>query len=199
MRAALALLAAIGAHPAAAHDAAPHAGAAPAAAPGPAATPFPVEIAARFDLVDQFGARRTAESFRGRTVMLFFGYAGCDAICSVALPRMAEALDLLGPAAPVDAVMITVDPARDTPQAMAAALPAIHPRLVGLTGAEVALAEARAAFQVEARQVMVGPDGAPVYAHGSFIYVVGPEGKVTAALPPILAPERMAEIVASRL
>lgn len=196
MRAALTALALLGALPAEAHDAAAHA---PAAASEPAATPFPVEIAARFDLVDQFGARRTADSFRGRIVMLFFGYANCDAICSVALPRMAEALDLLGPAAPVDAVMITVDPARDTPQAMAAALPAIHPRLVGLTGGEAALAEARAAFQVEARQVMVGPDGAPVYAHGSFIYVVGPDGRVTAALPPILAPDRMAQIVASRL
>ena len=85
--------------------------------------------------------------------------------------------------------------ARDTPDAMARKLPDYHPRLIGLTGSAAALAEARAVFQVEAKQVATAADGAPVFAHGSFIYLVGRDGEVKSLLPPILAPERMAELM----
>jgi protein SCO1 len=198
MRAALLALALLAAGGARAHDGHAHAPA-PAAAT-PRAAPFPVEIRARFDLIDQTGRRRTEADFAGRTAMVFFGYASCDALCSVALPRMAEALDLLGPVgAAVDAVLITVDPERDAPAAMGAALAAIHPRLIGLTGSPAALAAARAAFGAEAKPVLVAPDGGTIYAHASLVYVVGPDGLVVSALPPVLSPERMAEIVASRL
>ena len=130
---------------------------------------------------------------------IFFGYASCEAICSVALPRLGQALDLLGPKGTVLApILITVDPARDTPEAMGPALARWHPRLIGLTGSEAALAEARAAFQVEASEVFQGPDG-PVYAHGSFIYLVGPDGRVLTLVPPVLGPERMAEVIAGYL
>jgi protein SCO1/2 len=78
---------------------------------------------------------------------------------------------------------------------MARRLPDYHPRLIGLTGSETALAEARAAFQVEAKQVAATPEGAPIYAHGSFIYLIGRDGAVKSILPPILAPERMAELM----
>ena len=81
---------------------------------------------------------------------------------------------------------------------MAAALPRWHPRLIGLTGTEAALADARAAFQVEAREAFEGPEG-PVYAHGGFIYLVGPDGRVLTLLPPILGPERLAAVIAGHL
>ncbi len=196
---ALASLAALAAAKAGAHDGVVHADPAEAAALA-APSPFPVTIAARFDLVDQTGARRTEADFAGRPMLLFFGYAQCEAICSVALPRMAETLDLLGDrAAEVAPVLITVDPARDTPEALAAAAPRIHPRLVALTGDETALAAARGAFQVSAEVAFEDPAGQPVYSHGSFIYLVGADGKVLTLLPPVLGSERMAEIVASYL
>jgi protein SCO1 len=194
---------------AAAHDgvrhatpakAAAHAAAAGAAAPTEApALPFPADIPARFRLTDQAGSEVTQADFAGRPMAIVFGYATCEAICSVALPRLGQALDLLGPsAAALAPILITVDPARDTPEAMRASLARWHPRLIGLTGSEAALAEARAAFQVEARKVFDGPEG-PVYAHGSFIYLVGPDGRVLTLLPPILGPERMAEVIAGYL
>ena len=165
------------------------------AAAGPA-LPFPVEIRPRFDLVDHTGRAVTEADFAGRPMAIFFGYASCESICTVALPRIGAALDLLGAeGAEVAALMITVDPARDTPAAMAEALPAHHPRLVGLTGSAAALAEARAVFQVEAKPVAETPDGAPVYAHGSFIYLVGRDGTVKAVLPPVLTPERIAALM----
>ena len=196
----------LAAAPAAAHDAShaamPAEAAMHVAAPaGPTAPPlpFPAEIRARFRLTDQTGREVTDADFAGRPMAIFFGYASCEAICSVALPRLGQALDLLGPmAAALAPILITVDPARDTPDAMAAALPRWHPRLIGLTGSEAALAEARAAFQVEAKEVFHGPEGA-VYAHGSFIYLVGPDGRVLTLLPPILGPERMAEVIARYL
>jgi protein SCO1/2 len=187
---ALALLLALAA-PASAHDG-PH-----APAEAVTAAPFPVTMRADFALVDQHGAPRTPADFAGGPWLLLFGYATCEAICSVALPRMAEAVDILA-AQGVEAtpVLITVDPARDTPAALAEAAPKLHPRLVALTGAEAALAAARRAFQVEASVVFEAPDG-PVFAHGSFVYLMRPDGTAATLMPPILAPERMAEIVAA--
>lgn len=185
--------------PASAHDGVVHRSESEAAAHAATSTPalpFPVDIRAEFDLIDQSGRPVTQADFAGRPMAIFFGYASCEQICSVALPRLGAALDLLGEeGAELTPLLITVDPARDTPEAMGPALAKWHPRLIGLTGSEQALAAARTAFQVEAKKIFDDADGNPVYAHGSFIYLVGGDGKVLTLLPPILAPERMAEIV----
>jgi protein SCO1/2 len=198
MRLALGLIVAMGiSSPVLAHDGAVHAATTEAAAheAGPA-LPFPVEITPRFDLIDQTGHAVSQADFAGRPMVIFFGYANCEAICSVALPSLAAALDLMGAeGAEIVPILITVDPARDTPEAMALRLPQYHPRLIGLTGSTAALAEARAAFQVDASQISETIGGAPIYAHGSFIYLVGRDGEVKSLLPPILAPERMAELM----
>jgi protein SCO1/2 len=185
------------AQPALAHDGVAHPTTTEAAAheAGPA-LPFPIEITPRFALTDQTGRAVSQADFAGRPMAIFFGYANCEAICSVALPSLAAALDLLGPdGAGIAPILITVDPARDTPAAMARRLAQVHPRLIGLTGSEAALAEARAVFQVETSQVAETPEGAPLYAHGSFIYLVGRDGAVKTLLPPILSPERIAELM----
>ena len=162
--------------------------------------PFPVEIEAKFALIDQQGQPVTEKDFRGKAMAIFFGYANCEAICSVALPRLGQALDLLNDEADkLSPLLITVDPERDTPDNMGPALAKWHPKLRGLTGSETALADARSAFQVETSLVGEDPEGNPIYAHGSFIYLIGSDGKVLTLLPPILGPERMAEIIKSYL
>ncbi len=167
-----------------------------AAAFSPSDLPLPFQIRPEFALTDQMGRAVTQADFAGRPMAIFFGYANCEAICSVALPAMAQALDILGTdAGRIAPILITVDPERDTPQAMAAALPDYHPRLIGLTGGEAALAAARSVFQIDAKQVTETADGAPVYAHGSFIYLVGADGEVKTLMPPILSPQRMAELM----
>ena len=158
--------------------------------------PFPVDIRAEFELINQDGQPVTQADYAGKPMAVFFGYANCEAICSVALPRLGAALDLLGD--DVDALsplLITVDPERDTPEKIGPALAKWHPRLRGLTGSEEALAEARKAFQVQSEKVFDDPEGNPIYSHGSFIYLIGGDGKVLTLLPPILGPERMAEII----
>ena len=185
---------------AAAHDgrvhAAPPAPAAAAAAETAADLAFGRRIGGAYELVDQDGRVRRPADFAGRFTLIFFGYANCDGICSVALPRMASALDLLGAAGDrVQPLLITVDPERDTPAAMRAALPRIHPRLLGLTGSPQALSAARAAFHVDSDLAYTDPDRGAVFHHGGFIYLMGPDGRFLTLMPPILGPERMAGIL----
>ncbi|NJM34362.1 MAG: SCO family protein [Rhodomicrobium sp.] len=157
---------------------------------------FPNVAGGDFRLTDQFGRERSSRDPAGRYQLIFFGYASCKAICSVALPRMAEAVDLLAAkGVSVTPLLITVDPERDTVETMREAAPAIHPRLIGLTGSQDDLAAAYKAFSVEKKLVYVHPEEGPVYAHGTFIYLTGPDGAFKTLMPPVLGAERIADIV----
>lgn len=167
---------------------------------GPPPLPFPAKIGGRFNLIDQNGAKRTLADFAGKPVLIFFGYANCKSICSVALPRMAETVDRLKDTQiDVQPILITVDPENDTPAYMRAKLPKIHASLVGLTGSPSALSSARKAFHVDAKHVSDDKDGGKIYSHGSFIYLMSKNGKFLTLMPPVLGSERMAEIVRSYL
>jgi protein SCO1/2 len=190
---------------AAAHDgvkhetpeaAARHAASSAAALPN---TPgFPDVVGGDYHLTDHFGHQRSSKDPDGNYQLIFFGYASCKAICSVALPSMAQAVDLLGKQGlAVTPLLITVDPERDTLDAMREAMPEIHPKMIGLTGSEEALGEAYKAFSVEKKLVHVHPDEGPIYAHGTFVYLTGPDGTFKTLMPPVLSPERMTEIVIS--
>jgi protein SCO1/2 len=157
---------------------------------------FPNIKGGDFRLLDGQGRVRTSKNPTGRPQLLFFGYATCQAICSVALPRIAEAVDELERrGVPATPVLITVDPARDTVQTLEPALRKHHPRFVGLTGSDVALAAAYRAFQVDRKVVFTHPDHGDIYAHGSYIYLLGADGRFLTLLPPVLGPERIAEVV----
>lgn len=161
------------------------------------ATPFPADLGGPFALTDQTGARRTEADPEGRLQLVFFGYAQCPAICSVALPRMAEITDIAAEAGlAVRPVLITIDPARDTPEGMVAPLADLHPEMVGLTGSEAELAAVRDLFQIERKLVFEDPEFGPIYAHGSFIYLMDAAGALLTVIPPIISPDRGAEIVA---
>lgn len=171
-----------------------------APAEGTAAEPFPADIGGAFALVDQTGKAVTDLDFRGRYMLIFFGYAQCDSICPVGLKRMAEAIDLLGPRGDrVQPIMITVDPENDTPEALAARLPKIHPRLLGLTGTPDAIAAAMKSYKVNANPVGESWKGTPVISHGSYIYLMGPDGELLTVLPPVFSSEAMAGIIARYL
>jgi protein SCO1/2 len=181
--------------PAAASDSATHAATPETAATGPA-LPFPVAIEPRFALIDQTGSAVTQADYAGQPMAIFFGYANCPGVCPVALAHLGEALDILGEqGSEIAPILITIDPARDTPEAMSQSLPKYHRRLIGLTGSEAALAEARAAFQVDARAIAETPEGGAIFAHGSFIYLFDSNGALKTLLPPNLPPERLAELM----
>lgn len=167
---------------------------------GAAAEPFPVDIGGAFALVDHTGKPVTDADFRGRYMLVFFGYAQCDSICPVGLKHMTEAVDLLGePGEQVQPILITVDPKNDTPEVLAAQLPAVHPRLVGLTGKPAAVEAAMKSYKVNAKLMGQSWKGTPVISHGSYIYLMGPDGALLSILPPVLSSEAMAGIIARYL
>lgn len=208
--AAVVLMAVAGGDPALGHEKHKHgdAPAEPAAAAGDAAPasqgialePFPVDIGGAFALIDHTGKPVTDADYRGRYMLVFFGYAQCDSICPVGLKRMTEAVDLLGePGERVQPILITVDPENDTPEALAAHLPSLHPRLVGLTGEPEAIAAAMKSYRVNAKLVGESWKGTPVISHGSYVYLMGPDGELLSVLPPVLSSRAMADIIARYL
>jgi protein SCO1 len=103
--------------------------------------------AAEFRLVDHQGRAKTLASFRGKPVLLFFGYTHCPDVCPLTLSRLSQAVEGLGRRArDVQIVLITVDPARDTPPVLAEYVTRFGPNVVGLTGDSASVAQAMAGY-----------------------------------------------------
>lgn len=162
-----------------------------------ASTLFGSNVGGSFDLIDHFGEPKQLEDYAGQHVLIFFGYANCLAICSAALPLIGDTINLLGDDGKSGLVplMITVDPKNDTPQFMRKKLAEYHPALIGMTGSDAALADVRRKFQIRTEYVSDDIEGNPIYNHGSFIYLLGPDGKVKTLVPPILDPTQMAKVI----
>lgn len=156
---------------------------------------FPVVKGGDFNLVDHNGQKRTSKNPDGHYQMVFFGYANCKAVCGVALPNMAGAVDLLkADNIEITPLLITVDPERDTVENMKDALARYHKDIVGLTGSKEQLDVAYKAFNVEKSLVYDHEEFGPIYAHGSFIYLIDGNGDFKTLFPPISTPEHIANV-----
>jgi cytochrome oxidase Cu insertion factor (SCO1/SenC/PrrC family) len=92
-------------------------------------------IGGSFTLIDHNGAKRTDADFRGKLMLVYFGFTSCPDICPTDLQAIGLAVDQLGKGAEqVQPIFVTVDPERDTPQLLADYVPMFHPRLIGLSG-----------------------------------------------------------------
>ena len=157
---------------------------------------FPVSVGGEFELIDQYGKPRSSADYLGEHLLVFFGYLSCPFMCSQTLHSIAAALDTLGDKADrLNVVMITVDPKNDTPEHLSAKMPKIHPRMIGLTGSVEQLERAFGAFRVEPKAVEAEWNGTAVISHASYIYLMGPDGRFSTLMPPILPPDTMAEII----
>jgi protein SCO1 len=199
IRTGLTVAALVMASAATAHDGEVHATRAEAAAhAAPQGLPLPFDLGGPFALTDQHGRPRTEADPEGHLQLVFFGYARCREICSAALPQMADVAEgLAAQGIAITPILITVDPARDTVAAMGPAMTALGPDFVGLTGTTAELAVARKAFSIDSALVFDDPASGPVYAHGSFIYLLDGTGQFITVLPPILGTDRMIEIIAA--
>jgi protein SCO1/2 len=149
-----------------------------------------------FSLVDHRGRDVTDKDFRGRFMLVFFGYTYCPDVCPTELQTMSEAMDLLGDAAEkVQPIFVTVDPERDTPEVLADYVGVFHPRLVGLTGTPEQVAAAAKIYHAgyiktplpSAGNGETGGQGGSAddygVAHSANTYLVGPDGRILATYP----------------
>jgi cytochrome oxidase Cu insertion factor (SCO1/SenC/PrrC family) len=153
-----------------------------------------------FELTDQTGHRRTDVDFRGKLVVLYFGYTYCPDVCPTELQSISLALDKLGAAAEaVQPLFITVDPERDTPARLADFVSSFHPRLIGLTGSLADIKKTAIAYRTFFVKNSTTTAGDYAVDHTGFIYLVGKDGGYLGFLPPGLAPDAIADAIRARL
>jgi len=168
----------------------------PAPKAGPGGEPLPIAVGGPFALIDQTGQPVTDKDFLGRYMLVFFGYANCPGICPTALKAMVDAVNALGEdGGQVAPILITVDPKHDKPDTLAPAVAKLHPRLTGLTGTREQLSAVAAAYGVTSKPVGRSRDGIDMFAHGSLVYLMGPDGKLLTIFPPIIDGAAMAATI----
>ena len=152
-------------------------------------------IGGPFSLVGTGGKPVTDRDFRGRYMLIFFGFTHCPDICPAELQVIAQALEQLGDKAKtVVPIFITLDPERDTPEAMANYVKSFGPNFVGLTGSPEAIAAAAKAYRVAYSKVE-NKESAGDYSvdHSALVYLMDPEGRYVTHFSYGLSAEQMAE------
>lgn len=153
-------------------------------------------VGGSFALIDHTGKPRTDKDFRGKLILVYFGFTYCPDICPTDLQNIGLALDQLGTAGErVQPLFVTVDPERDTPQHLAEYVPLFHPRLVGLTGEAAAIRAAADAYKVYFAKVPNQRGDDYTVDHTAFIYLMGTDGKYVGFFPPGTPPDRLAETI----
>ena|SRR4249919_530175 len=148
-----------------------------------------------FSLVGADGKPVTDRDFRGRYMLIFFGFTHCPDICPAELQVIAQALEQLGDKAKnVVPIFITLDPERDTPEAMGNYLKSFGPNFVGLTGSPEAIAAAAKAYRVSYAKVE-NKESAADYGvdHSALVYLMDPKGRYVTHFSYGLSAEQMAE------
>ena len=141
-------------------------------------------IGGAFTLEDGNGKAVTDQDFRGRYMLVYFGYTFCPDVCPTTLNAMADAMDRLGPqAGKVRPIFITVDPRRDTPSVVKQYVAAFGQDIVGLTGTPEEIAKVAKAYRVYYAEHRTGP-GPEDYAmdHSSVLYLMDPNGGFVAPM-----------------
>ncbi|MBL8792103.1 MAG: SCO family protein [Rhizobiales bacterium] len=132
-----------------------------------------------FTMVNQKGETVTDKSYAGKPMLLFFGYTYCPDVCPTELQVMAEALNQLGDrGADIQPVLVSVDPARDTPQVLADYVANFGPQFTGLTGTPEQVQAMASSYRVYYAKVDNKDDPAAyLMDHSSIIYLMGADGK----------------------
>jgi protein SCO1/2 len=153
-----------------------------------------------FVLTDHTGKQRTDEDFRGKMLLVYFGFTYCPDVCPDDLQNIGLALDQLGAGGDkVQPLFITVDPDRDTPEHLADYIPLFHPRLVGLTGDETAIRAVADAYKVYYAKVLNERGDDYTIDHTAFTYLMGADGNYLGFFRPGTLPERIAETLRNQI
>ncbi|MEJ0027751.1 MAG: SCO family protein [Rhizomicrobium sp.] len=157
-------------------------------------------IGAPFALTDQDGRTRRSAEFRGRYMLIYFGYSYCPDVCPTTLAMIGEALAKLGSRQDrIVPIFITVDPQRDTPAQLKTYLKAFGPQFVGLTGDARAIAKVAGDYRVYFKKQPLPGSGYGM-DHSNVIYLMGPDGRfVTYWDDTAIGPDKLAEELRARL
>jgi protein SCO1 len=132
-----------------------------------------------FELEDPDGRKRTLADFRGKAVVVFFGFTQCPDVCPTTLAALAEAMKALGPDADrVQVLFVTIDPDRDTPALLKQYVPAFDPRFLGLRGDAAATARTAKEFKIIYQKVPGPTPGSYTMDHSAGSYVFDPQGRL---------------------
>ncbi len=157
-------------------------------------------IGGPFALIDHTGAPRTDKDFRGKLLLIYFGFTYCSDACPIDLQSIASALDRLGPLSErVQPLFITVAPERDTPDQLKSYVAQFHPRLIGLTGDPREVRKVLREYKVYAAKTTPAERDDPDVDHSSLVYLVDAAGKYVGYFPPGTAADRMAEVIRQQL
>ena len=153
-------------------------------------------IGGPFALRDQHGQRVGPAQWRGKVVLMYFGYTSCPDACPTDLGNIAAAIEILGPdGAKVQPVFITLDPQRDTPEVIGVYVKNFNPRFVALGGSESEIRRVSLSYKVFYEKVPQDGSDHYVIDHTSFTYLLNAEGKYVGYFPPGTSGQRMSEQV----
>lgn len=157
-------------------------------------------IGGPFTLVDQHGRTVTERDFRGRWLLVYFGFTYCPDVCPTSLARNGDAVTLLGDKGKqVVPVLITVDPERDTPEKLKDYVVSFHPQAVGLTGTPEQIAAVAREYRVYYAKARQDAGEDYLVDHSSITYLIGPDGRFVKFFRHEASAEEMADYVNKRL
>jgi protein SCO1/2 len=147
-----------------------------------------------FSLLDPDGNIRTLADFKGKVVVMFFGYTQCPDICPTTLTEMQQVMALMGPQSDkVQVLFVTVDPERDTAAILKQYVPSFDPRFLGLRPAdEAALEKVTKDFKIYYKKVPGSSPGSYTIDHTAGSYAFDPEGRLRLYIKHAQGPETLA-------
>jgi protein SCO1 len=132
-----------------------------------------------FQLMDAAGKPRTLADYRGKAVVIFFGYTQCPDVCPTTLAELAEVMKRLGPDADrVQVLFVTVDPQRDTPELLSKYVPAFDSRFAGLYGDAAATERTAKEFKIIYQKQPGATPGTYSVDHSAGTYIYDPQGRL---------------------
>jgi len=158
-------------------------------------------IGGPFELTDHTGKSVSEQSYRGKLMLVFFGFTHCPDICPADLQVISSALDMIGDkAADVQPLFITIDPERDTQENLAAYMAHFHKNIRGLYGSKEQIARAAKAYRIYYKRIE-DTDSPDDYTmdHTAFMYLMDRNGKYLTHFPYGTSPEKVAETLKKSL
>lgn len=137
------------------------------------------DYAQNFSLPDQFGKTRTVADFKGKAVVVFFGFTQCPDVCPTSLAELAEAKKLLGKDGDkLQGIFVSIDPERDTPPVLKAYMENFDPSFLALRGSLEQTAQTAKQFRIYYQKVDGKTPGSYTMDHSAGSYILDPQGRI---------------------